>query len=74
MALTKIGIDAGGSLIKIAYRNNDEILYRKFEATDLENAVLWICNQFPDSEICITGGKGTLLQNHVKAQEMPQDG
>lgn len=66
MALTKIGIDAGGSLIKIAYRNNDEILYRKFEATDLENAVLWICNQFPDSEICITGGKGTLLQNMLK--------
>lgn len=66
MALTKIGIDAGGSLIKIAYTNNDEFLYRKFEATDLENAVLWIHNQLADSEICITGGKGSLLQTMLK--------
>lgn len=66
MALTKIGIDAGGSLIKIAYMNNDKILYRKFEATDLENVVLWMNNQSPESMICITGGKGSLLQSMLK--------
>lgn len=66
MPFMKIGIDAGGSLVKLAYMKNGNILYKKFEATDLESVVKWINHHFPEAKICITGGKGPILQSIIK--------
>lgn len=58
-----IGIDAGGTLIKVAYQMEDTIQYKKFSSLELENVVSWIKDHFSVPTICITGGKGVLLQS-----------
>lgn len=66
MSSSKIGIDAGGTLIKIACINNGTILYMKFDSKEPEKVVSWVNNYFLESNICITGGKGALLQSLFK--------
>lgn len=62
---SNIGIDAGGTLIKVAYRENGAIQYRKFTSKNPDEVVEWIENHFSNPKICITGGKATLLQNRL---------
>jgi type II pantothenate kinase len=59
---TKLGIDAGGTLIKIAYSRNGKLEFIKFPTLHMEQAVNWIQSHFPDALRCITGGKGANLQ------------
>jgi type II pantothenate kinase len=61
----KVGIDAGGTLIKIAYMDQNEPKFRKLPTTQMTAAADWIRRSFPHAEICMTGGKGTLLQSHL---------
>lgn len=65
MSLNKLGIDAGGTLIKVSYWEAGEIRYRKFDSSDPHNAVAWIRNHFgpAGASICITGGKASLLES-----------
>ncbi|MCZ8515489.1 type II pantothenate kinase [Paenibacillus filicis] len=57
-----VGVDAGGTLIKIAFWENEELKFQKFPSTDLPAATEWIRRQFPGAEICVTGGKASLFQ------------
>lgn len=60
--MMKIGMDAGGTLIKAAYQQAGEAIgYRKFPTSRLQDAALWI-NGLDRAEICITGGKATVLK------------
>jgi type II pantothenate kinase len=52
-----VGIDAGGTLIKIAYKINNELHFKKFPVAEMAVAVAWIQKHFSDAEICVTGGK-----------------
>ncbi|WP_234405439.1 type II pantothenate kinase [Paenibacillus sp. IHBB 10380] len=61
-----MGIDAGGSLIKIAYMNQSIIEYRVFDSMELGVAALWINEYFQEATICLTGGKGSHLQSLLK--------
>lgn len=57
MQSSKIGIDAGGTLIKVAYTENESAGYRSFRSRDMDEAAAWIENDFDHPSICITGGK-----------------
>ncbi|WP_176448686.1 type II pantothenate kinase [Lentibacillus sp. CBA3610] len=61
MSQTKIGIDAGGTLIKIAYPENERIHYQSFPSRAMDDVVSWITNHFENPAICITGGKSHAL-------------
>jgi len=61
MKMMKIGVDAGGTLIKAAYIKEASIEYIKFPVSRLADAAEWI-NQFPHARICITGGKAMVLK------------
>lgn len=63
MSSLKIGIDAGGTLIKLAYEKQGTIHYQKFDSHNLQLAADWINNQCKDAQVCITGGKGAQLQS-----------
>lgn len=66
MYATKIGIDAGGTLIKIAYKHNNKMELVKFPTNQMAVAVSWIKEHFPNVEICVTGGKSEVLQKRLE--------
>ncbi|MBG9481034.1 pantothenate kinase, partial [Bacillus thuringiensis] len=58
-----IGIDAGGTLTKIAYFNEKKLLtFEKFYSHEQHKIIDWIKNNNGIKQICITGGKSKLLQ------------
>ncbi|MFD0713348.1 type II pantothenate kinase [Paenibacillus sp. GCM10027626] len=61
----KIGIDAGGTLIKIAISDGGAFRYRKFLSSRLEEAASFV-NRLGAAEIGITGGRAAMLQSYMK--------
>lgn len=61
MNQTMIGIDAGGTLLKVAYRENANIVFQTFPSQDIDDAVFWLHDNFENPTVCITGGKSQLL-------------
>ncbi|MBW7473486.1 type II pantothenate kinase [Paenibacillus oenotherae] len=62
-----IGIDAGGTLIKAAYRHEDSLELVTFPIAELVHVASWL-NEMQNADICITGGKASLLQRHLKQE------
>jgi type II pantothenate kinase len=62
--MISIGIDAGGTLIKIAYMKNDSLEFKKIPISQLKYVALWI-NGFDKVKICITGGRAALLKTYM---------
>ncbi|WP_274651016.1 type II pantothenate kinase [Paenibacillus humicola] len=62
--MIKVGIDAGGTLIKIAVMEKETTDYRKFPVSELKQAASWI-NGMKNAQICITGGKAALLASYL---------
>ncbi|NHN30576.1 type II pantothenate kinase [Paenibacillus agricola] len=59
-----VGVDAGGTLIKIAYRNDQqELSFEKFPVSEIAMAAAWIQEHFAGAEICVTGGKAKQLHD-----------
>ncbi|WP_407944823.1 type II pantothenate kinase [Paenibacillus albiflavus] len=57
----RIGIDAGGTLVKIAYILNDKLELLKLPSKELLQAVNWVKETLDTPEICVTGGKAEQL-------------
>ncbi|MGE7881936.1 type II pantothenate kinase [Bacillus sp. NPDC094077] len=58
-----VGIDAGGTLTKIAYLNEKKKLaFEKFYSHEQDKVIDWLKNNNRMKQICITGGKAKLLQ------------
>ena len=68
------GIDAGGTLVKIAYVKEGIMRLRKFRSDRLEEAAAWIGTELPDAPICLTGGKGAKLASWIgrRTEMMPE--
>lgn len=69
--MMNIGIDAGGTLIKVACLKHGSLEFKKFPSSQLEYVASWI-NGFDTAKICITGGKAALLKSYLnqKASEI----
>ncbi|WP_408010326.1 type II pantothenate kinase [Pseudalkalibacillus sp. A8] len=71
MTQTRIGIDAGGTLVKVAYHDKEKIKYQTFSSHKMGDVVSWLYNCFDNPKICVTGGKSQVLANdldsHVKS-------
>ncbi|CAM3791297.1 type II pantothenate kinase [Mesobacillus thioparans] len=60
----RIGIDAGGSLIKIAYEENGRLHFRKQPNSELDEALQWLKIIAGNRSFYLTGGKaGTIKAN-----------
>ncbi|MFP7296435.1 type II pantothenate kinase [Neobacillus niacini] len=57
------GIDAGGSLIKIAYQENGRMHFKKFSINKLDSAISWLSMVAPSLKVSITGGKAHSIQS-----------
>lgn len=62
MRQVKVGIDAGGTLVKIAYQENGEMHYRKYQIGELDSAISWLKMMTPDLNVALTGGKAHIVQ------------
>lgn len=65
MNKTKIGIDAGGTLTKVAYFLNGTLIYHKFPSDKMDAVVTWMNEQSTELEICTTGGKAVYLNTMI---------
>ncbi|WP_040951310.1 type II pantothenate kinase [Gorillibacterium massiliense] len=63
MSLNRVGIDAGGTLVKVAYSRDGELHYRKFPSRYLAEAAAWVKEYVPEAAVCATGGKAEWLQS-----------
>lgn len=65
--LEKIGIDAGGSLIKIVYKEKGKLHYKKYTINESENLSQWLQFIAPTAKIYLTGGKSlSLKEKYIK--------
>lgn len=62
MAYQKIGIDAGGTLIKIAFEEKGKNHFKKYPISDLQSAINWIKMAAPSAKVALTGGKAHSIQ------------
>lgn len=72
--LTAAGIDAGGTLVKIAYIADGVRRYRKFRSDRLAEAADWIRHTLADAPVCLTGGKAARLAGllGMEAGQLPE--
>ena len=63
----RIGIDAGGSLIKIAYKENDRFHFRKHANEEMDAALKWLKTIAANNNIYLTGGRA----GKIKAEFFP---
>lgn len=70
----RVGIDIGGTLIKIAYLESGELHYRKFASIEIEEATKWVNEQFAEAHATVTGGKAEHLQQllNMKASRITE--
>lgn len=60
----KIGIDAGGTLIKIVEIENGQRSFRTELSKNLESVIEWL-NQQPCKNVTLTGGKAKMIQEQL---------
>lgn len=58
----KVGIDAGGSLVKIVFQENEKLLYKTYPIDKLNQAISWLKMIAGDCKIGLTGGRAQLIQ------------
>ncbi|REH80550.1 type II pantothenate kinase [Staphylococcus felis] len=60
----RIGIDAGGTLIKVAIEDQGKRQYHTYLTTEIEQVASWL-NAQPCQDIHITGGNAKVLSDHL---------
>ncbi|WP_068673635.1 type II pantothenate kinase [Oceanobacillus sp. Castelsardo] len=64
----KIGIDAGGSLIKIAYEEQGKFHVKTYGNDESKNLIQWLTLLNPNASLYITGGKSTSIKEQTMQQ------
>lgn len=65
MKPAKIGIDAGGSLLKMAFEEKGQIHYKNYLIDELDNSMNWLKMTAADAEVALTGGKAEYLKKSI---------
>lgn len=64
MTVRKLGVDAGGTLIKIAINEEGRFHYKKYPVSELEEACRWLSILAQGAAIGLTGGKAHFLKKN----------
>ncbi|MFD1065944.1 type II pantothenate kinase [Oceanobacillus locisalsi] len=62
--MKRIGIDAGGSLTKIAYEENNRLRLKTYSSNRMEEVIQWLKIMAPEASLHVTGGRAEALKNH----------
>ncbi len=67
---TRIGIDAGGTLTKIAYwKEEGEMSFEHFLSSNFQAVKDWIDLHHPTGSICLTGGRAEQLKSFLLSEK-----
>lgn len=74
LKVQKVGIDAGGTLIKLVYEEKGNIHYKTYQISQLESAMEWLKMIAPTAKVALTGGKAIFLskQYFTNAIHVPE--
>ncbi|WP_010647988.1 hypothetical protein [Oceanobacillus massiliensis] len=61
--MKKIGIDAGGTLTKVAYEERGRLHVKTYPNHDMEKLLRWLAVLSPDAVLHITGGKSSHISS-----------
>ncbi|SEN24328.1 pantothenate kinase [Mesobacillus persicus] len=64
----RLGIDAGGSLIKIAFEQNGQFRLKKYPISELKEMANWLKMTAGNAEINLTGGRADYLKENYFQQ------
>lgn len=67
-AITAVGIDAGGTLIKAAIQKRDRVEYMKFSAASMKEAVRTIMKEAGAVPIGLTGGRSAVAGQYLNRE------
>ncbi|MGX6441759.1 type II pantothenate kinase [Neobacillus sp. K501] len=70
MQQIKAGIDAGGSLIKIVFAENERMHFKKYSINEMDQAITWLKLVAPSVKVVITGGRAHAIQKKHFPQSM----
>lgn len=60
--MKKIGIDAGGTLVKLVYEENGQLHFKTYSTSNMTKLADWVRMVAQNTRIFITGGKGAKLK------------
>ncbi len=61
----KIGIDAGGTLIKVALLTDSSRTFKKYPAAEIDQVISMLNNKHADDNVYLTGGKAEYIQEKL---------
>ncbi len=61
----KIGIDAGGTLIKVALLTDEGRTFKKYPAAEINQVIDMLNNEYAGEDIYLTGGKAEYIQEKL---------
>ncbi|MGY0693736.1 type II pantothenate kinase [Virgibacillus sp. FSP13] len=64
--MNAIGVDAGGSLVKISYEEKGKLHTKTYPIEEITTCLNWLQMLFPDATLELTGGKSAYLQSIAK--------
>lgn len=66
--MSSLGIDAGGTLVKLAYWKDDEIQTTYFPSARFDLVKKWISETMKNPQICMTGGRAKQLEHYLGSE------
>ncbi|PLS16820.1 type II pantothenate kinase [Bacillus sp. M6-12] len=63
-----IGLDAGGSLIKLAYFDRGDLHLKKYSYQDMDSLLGWLSFLAPDANIRLTGGRSIGIKGKLSGR------
>jgi len=71
--MRRIGIDAGGTLTKIAYEERERIHVKSYATDQLQELLQWLQITAPGADLYVTGGKRQRLEELSNHHIVPMD-
>lgn len=65
--MNRIGIDAGGSLTKIAYEENKRLRLKTYPSNQIDKVIQWLKTLAPEASLQVTGGRAEALKDNNAA-------
>ena len=71
--VTRVGIDAGGTLLKLAYSEDGVFRYRKSDYGEAESLLQWLKLLAPHAKVSVTGGKAKWVKQNFFPDAIIED-
>jgi type II pantothenate kinase len=71
MRTVKVGIDAGGTLLKMVYEESGRFHYKTYSMDDLQNSMNWLKMTAAGASVALTGGQSEFLKNDFFPNAIP---